>query len=219
MAKVQTHEKIVILCPSALFCACFIVQLFVIGHFFDQNYNNNKPNASFFHRWYGVWVIMPMHAFFIVVWISIGMMTMRHNRRLQEKEKQSRMSDMVSEDEDDTVYFNNPPPNPIPINGITAEQDVDVDEAQIEFNAIQLANQLASDMSILQKVAFLWPGFIVTSIKISWDTNHEYSWMLVFLPWILYFGYFLGIAVTHRNWLWQSQIDIDREEKVLSVNI
>jgi hypothetical protein len=90
---------------------------------------------------------------------------------------------------------------------------VDTKENAAEITAEEETRVMSMNVSLINKWLWTTPTFFLAACKISWDHHDNYTWKFIFTPLIFYMMYYLGVAGTKGNWLWQDQRDIDKAEK------
>lgn len=209
--KLLEYEKVIIYCPSVLVCSYVLVQLFVLANFFDSDYDNNKPKQSLFEQWYGFWVMAPTFVFnfILVVYISYEKSIRSRNISQRDSDIQKQRLQKMDEMDGGNVF-----------DQVVQEEDDEEDDENkkiivdsTEITAEEETRVIALNVSLMNKWLWTTPTFFLAACKISWDHEDAYTWKFIFTPLAAYIAYFLWVAYSKKNWLWQDQRDIDIAEK------
>lgn len=191
VAAVPTFEPLVIRCPSAVVCAVIMVQILAIGLVLDymQESLPKEPTwgwePTHFQQWVGFYMLGPS----ILSGLVALYLSNEYDRRAN-IEQQARL-------------------------GATLGQEGELEMGPgLPETAEEHAREVAANKSWLNKATWFGFMFFLPAAKLSFDMEHEYSWTTILAPFHLYFGYFLWIAIAHRNYMWSDQRTINQHEAI-----
>lgn len=230
LTKSNLFEKIIIKDPSVITCAWLLVQLVILGQYFDKDYNPSEhANRTTFQHWYGFWVFAPTYAFylFLVVYITV--------EQAGSTQAITRVFDMVaprrggSNDyqvmSSDVLVFQDLSMNAdtgTTLDSSSAPSAAEINDDHIDgykMTPQDFARESSLNRSLINKVLWTFPSFFLASCKISFDTHDHYSWHLILTPLYIYVSFLLFVGYTRQNWFMHSQREIDIEERRIQKNL
>lgn len=209
-------EKVVIYCPSALVCGYLIIQLYFLAGMFDSDYDNNAEHQSYFHQWYGFWVLSPTFLFNSGLTIYIGISSTRRSKALSDRDAEINAQRMTNSRKDagsSDLDFGSDAVDDDEDEDVNDDDDLIQKQDPSEISAEEETRILSMNTSLIGKWLWTTPTFFFAACKISWDHENFYSWKFIITPLTGYIMYYFVIALKMRNYTWQDQRNIDIAER------
>lgn len=181
-------EPLTIRCPSAAVNIVIMVQVMAIGLTLDYLQRMwlaaGAPRLwgepTHYQRWIGAYMLAPTWLATFAALFFTGLVDRRTNQEMQ--------------------ALRAPAGAGIALEPLPGMPNTETD----------LLVEAAANKSWMQKAVWFGFCFFLPGLKMSFDDEGLYSWMLCLMPFEFFFGYFAYIGIAHGNYLWTDQRDVNR---------